>query len=149
MSNRVWSEVGLPVLFFYQIFRPNVSLEKRSRISELTGRIGRHKERVSRAQTNQACALPSKERGTEGKMGTTAKKKLVVIHTSMVFVKVETMMSQIFAEVMPDVELINIVDDSLLPDVIKAGAVTPAVERRMKSYLKAAEDTGADAIFSL
>jgi hypothetical protein len=40
------------------------------------------------------------------------KKKLALIHTSMVFVKVETIMLDIFAELMPDVELINIVDDT-------------------------------------
>jgi len=77
------------------------------------------------------------------------KKKLALIHTSMVFVKAETMMSDIFAEVMPDVELVNIVDDSLLPDVMAAGRITPAVERRMTAYVKAAEETGADAVFSL
>ena len=76
-------------------------------------------------------------------------KKLALIHTSMVFVKVETMMSDIFAEVMPDVELINIVDDSLLPEVMATGIITPAVQKRMTAYVKAAEETGADAIFSL
>ncbi len=77
------------------------------------------------------------------------KKKLALIHTSMVFVKAETMMSDIFAEVMPDVELVNIVDDSLLPEVMAAGGITPAVQRRMTAYVKAAQETGADAVFSL
>jgi Asp/Glu/hydantoin racemase len=67
----------------------------------------------------------------------------------MVFVKTETMMSDIFAEVMPDVELVNIVDDSLLPDVIAAGGITPAVQCRMTAYVKAAQETGANAVFSL
>lgn len=49
------------------------------------------------------------------------KKKLALIHTSMVFVKAETMMSDIFAEVMPEVDLVNIVDDSLLPEVEETG----------------------------
>ncbi len=77
------------------------------------------------------------------------KKKLALIHTSMVFIKAETMMSDIFTEVMPDVELVNIVDDSLLPDVMEAGEVTPAVQRRMTAYVKAAQETGSDAVFSL
>lgn len=76
-------------------------------------------------------------------------KKLALIHTSMVFVKAETMVSDIFAEVMPDVALVNIVDDSLLPDVMAAGEITPAVQRRMTAYVKAAEETGANAVFSL
>ena len=48
---------------------------------------------------------------------------LALIHTSMVFITVETMMQEIFAEVMPDVRLINIVDDSLLPDVVATGEI--------------------------
>ena len=76
-------------------------------------------------------------------------KKLALIHTSLVFVNVETMLYDILEQVMPDVELINIVDDSLLPEVMKAGSVTPAVQRRMTAYVKAAEETGADAVFSL
>ena len=51
-------------------------------------------------------------------------KTLALIHTSMVFVNVETMMNDMFAEVMPDVRLINIVDDSLLPDVMETASLT-------------------------
>lgn len=76
-------------------------------------------------------------------------KTLGLIHTSMVFINVETMMNDIFKEVMPDVRLINIVDDSLLPDVMEAGKITPAVSERMISYVKAAEKAGSDAILSL
>ncbi len=50
-------------------------------------------------------------------------KTLALIHTSMVFVNVETMMKDMFAEIMPDVRLINIVDDSLLPDVMEMGHI--------------------------
>jgi hypothetical protein len=57
---------------------------------------------------------------------------LALIHTSMVFITVETMMRDIFAEVMPDVRLINIVDDSLLPDVMETGKISPAVTRRSR-----------------
>ena len=77
------------------------------------------------------------------------KKRLALIHTSMVFVKVETMMSDIFAEVIPEVDLINIVDDSLLPEVMASGEISPSVQRRLTAYFKAAEETGAHAIFSL
>ena len=76
-------------------------------------------------------------------------KTLALIHTSFVFINVETMMRDIFAELMPDVRLINIVDDSLLPDVMKAGRIPPAVTSRMADYIVAAEKTGADAILSL
>lgn len=76
-------------------------------------------------------------------------KTLALIHTSMVFVNVETMMKDMFAEIMPDVRLINIVDDSLLPDVMKTGVIDDDVQRRMSAYVRAAEDTGADAVLSL
>jgi len=76
-------------------------------------------------------------------------KTLACLHTSMVFVNVETMMNEIFMEVMPDVRRINIIDDSLLSDVIAVGHITPAVTKRMCRYVQAAEEAGADAILSL
>ena len=76
-------------------------------------------------------------------------KTLALIHTSMVFVNVETMMKDMFAEIMPDVRLINIVDDSLLPDVMATGVIDDDVQKRMSAYVRAAEDTGADAVLSL
>ena len=75
-------------------------------------------------------------------------KTLALIHTSMVFVNVETMMKDMFAEIMPDVRLINIVDDSLLPDVMNTGVIDDDVQRRMSVYIRAAEETGADAVLS-
>jgi Asp/Glu/hydantoin racemase len=74
---------------------------------------------------------------------------LALIHTSMVFINVETMMSDIFKEVMPNVRLINIVDDSLLADVIRQGSIPEAVTSRVCDYCVAAEKTGADVILSL
>ena len=76
-------------------------------------------------------------------------KTLALIHTSMVFVNVETMMKDMFAEIMPDVRLINIVDDSLLPDVMNSGIIDVDVQKRMSAYVKAAQETGADAVLSL
>jgi Asp/Glu/hydantoin racemase len=76
-------------------------------------------------------------------------KTLALLHTSFVFINVETMMRDMFAEIMPDVRLINIVDDSLLADVMRVGAIRPEVQRRMNFYVKAAADTGADAVLSL
>ncbi|MBM4142635.1 MAG: Asp/Glu/hydantoin racemase [Lentisphaerae bacterium] len=74
---------------------------------------------------------------------------LALIHTSLVFLTVETMMKDLFAEILPGVRLINIVDDSLLPDVMRVGHIPPAVSSRMTDYVVAAEKTGADAILSL
>ncbi len=76
-------------------------------------------------------------------------KTLALIHTSLVFITVETMMRDIFNEIMPDVRRINIVDDSLLADVMAKGQITPEVQKRMNAYVQAAELTGADAVLSL
>jgi len=76
-------------------------------------------------------------------------KTLACIHTSMVFINVETMMNEIFKEVMPNTRRINIVDDSLLADVMATGHISPVVIKRMCKYVEAAEETGADAVLSL
>jgi hypothetical protein len=54
----------------------------------------------------------------------------------------------LFKENMPEVRLINIVDDSLIQDVIKAGKVTAAVKKRLVGYYFAAVDAGADIILN-
>lgn len=72
-------------------------------------------------------------------------KKVAIIHTS--FVSVDTL-KQLFAEIMPEVKLINIVDDSLLQEVMAAGEVTPGVVRRICNYAQQAESLGATAILN-
>ena len=55
----------------------------------------------------------------------------------------------LFAELMPGQRLVNVYDDSLIPDVIAAGnAITPDVRRRLLSYCRACEEMGADLILS-
>jgi Asp/Glu/hydantoin racemase len=76
-------------------------------------------------------------------------KTLACIHTSLVFINVETMMNDLFKELLPDVRRVNIVDDSLLADTMKAGQITPAVAKRMVNYVQMAEAAGADVILSL
>lgn len=74
---------------------------------------------------------------------------LALIHTSGVFITVETMMKDLFAEIMPEVHLINIMDDSLLPHCMQEQSISSAVTRRMCAYVVAAETAGADAVLSL
>lgn len=74
---------------------------------------------------------------------------LALIHTSAVFLMVETMMQDMFREIMPDVRLINIMDDSLLATVVAEKRISPEVTRRMCDYVVAAEVAGADAVLSL
>ena len=56
--------------------------------------------------------------------------------------------SQLFQEIVPDVRLVNVVDGSLIQDVIAANEVTQAVERRLLRYYLACEDTGASVILN-
>jgi aspartate/glutamate racemase len=51
-----------------------------------------------------------------------------------------------FSELMPEHRLINILDDSMIRDVISADGVTSAVRRRLFAYCRACEDMGADVI---
>ena len=74
---------------------------------------------------------------------------LALIHTSQVFLNVETMMKQMFAEIMPEVRLINIMDDSLLPDVMATMKISNDVTKRICLYVIAAEAAGADAVLSV
>ncbi len=55
---------------------------------------------------------------------------------------------EIFAEILPDCRLVNLVDDSLIQDVIRDGEVKLPVTRRLMRYYLACEDMEADAIFN-
>ena len=68
-----------------------------------------------------------------------------IIHTVQVSVKELT---DLFAELAPEAKVFHIIDDSLLAEVVRVGAVTPGVRERMCSYFVAAEKAGADLIFN-
>ncbi|MFB6320088.1 aspartate/glutamate racemase family protein [Saccharicrinis sp. FJH54] len=72
-------------------------------------------------------------------------KTVVAIHTATTMVEPT---KALFAEYLPDVRLINIADDSLIQDVIRANEVPTAVKKRLVSYYNAALDAGADVIFN-
>ncbi len=72
-------------------------------------------------------------------------KTVVAIHTAMPMVEPT---KELFARHMPGVRLINIVDDSLIQDVIGAGEVPAAVKKRLIQYYHSAIDAGADVIFN-
>lgn len=71
--------------------------------------------------------------------------KIVALHTGPVTVQPLTQLKEAFLE---DAEWVNIVDDSLLKDVMKAGQVTPEVRKRMTGYALIAEQMGASAILN-
>lgn len=68
---------------------------------------------------------------------------LALLHTTPVTVG---SMKELAAKQLPGVRVINLLDDSLLQDVIAAGGVTPAVEERMKAYVDQAKVAGAEGI---
>ena len=72
-------------------------------------------------------------------------KTVVIIHTSSVSV---ADLGALFAELAPGVVVRNIIDDSLLPEVLANGGVTPGVRKRLCQYAVQAEAAGASLIFN-
>jgi hypothetical protein len=70
---------------------------------------------------------------------------LALLHTTAVTIPV-------FAEVaraeLDGTRIVNLLDDSLLADVIAAGRVTPAVEQRLRAYVEQAAVLAASAVMS-
>ncbi len=74
---------------------------------------------------------------------------LALLHTSQVFLTVETSILQLIAEILPHVRVVHILDDALLADVMRERRISPQVVRRVCLYVLAAEAAGADAVLSL
>jgi len=73
------------------------------------------------------------------------KKKISIIETTLVPLQ---HLRELFFEILPDVEIVSFVDDSLLKEVISAGSPTPDVIRRYCTYAVEAERIGSDLIFN-
>lgn len=71
------------------------------------------------------------------------KKTLGLIHTSATLVPV---FQQLCNEHLKDVNVFNIVDDSLIKDVINQGELSSHTARRVVDYVGSAESAGADLI---
>jgi aspartate/glutamate racemase len=54
----------------------------------------------------------------------------------------------IFTEVLPECRLVNLIDDSIILDVIQEGRVTRQIIRRLVQYFQIAQDMGADIILN-
>ena len=91
------------------------------------------------ARRPYTAAADSRERG--GLMP----QSVAVIHTS--FVSLDDL-KNLFREIVPEVTMINIVDDSLLAEVLASGRLTEAVTRRVCAYALQAEAMGVDAILN-
>ncbi len=71
------------------------------------------------------------------------RKKLGLVHTSATLVPV---FAALCKEKLPNVDVFNIVDDSLVRCVREAGRITPTIEMRVAGYLTSAAYAGADYI---
>ena len=72
-------------------------------------------------------------------------KKVYIVHTSLVSYQE---LNDLFAELVPEAEVFNVVDDSLLHDVKANGGIQEQIVNRVSHYFKAAEESGADLIFN-
>jgi len=77
--------------------------------------------------------------------GYVLKKKVAVIHTFLYSVED---IKKIFREKLPEVEMINIIDDSLLQEALSNKGITPGIIRRISKYAVEAEALGVDAILN-
>ena len=73
------------------------------------------------------------------------KKDVVIIHTS--FVSIDHLKS-LFSSIIPEAQIHNIVDDSLLSEVMENNGVTDGIVQRLRNYIGSAQNLGADAILS-
>ncbi len=72
-------------------------------------------------------------------------KKVYIIHTSLVS---HAELNALFAELVSGTKVHNIVDDSLLHDVMQNGGINERIISRMCAYVQAAAANGADLIFN-
>jgi Asp/Glu/hydantoin racemase len=70
-------------------------------------------------------------------------KRLGLLHTSATLVPI---FAQLCRDKLPGVSVFNLVDDSLIKDVIVSGHIRPQTARRVAQHVAAAEDAGADFI---
>lgn len=70
-------------------------------------------------------------------------KKLAIIHTSPATVEPLKALAQ---ELLPDYDVVNFVDDSILPQLAQNGGNVAEVEGRIRQYAHFAEEVGATAV---
>lgn len=73
------------------------------------------------------------------------KRKVAVIHTFLYSVED---IKKLFKEKLPEVEMINIIDDSLLQEALANKGITPGIIRRIGQYAIQAESLGCELILN-
>ena len=72
-------------------------------------------------------------------------KTVVVVHTGPATMQP---IKQQFEELLPDVRVVNLMDDSLLNDAITAGHLTEAITGRLFSYMQLGQNMGATVLLN-
>jgi Asp/Glu/hydantoin racemase len=70
-------------------------------------------------------------------------KRLALIHTVSSIIDP---FQDLCCEILPDIEIFNILDESLLKNVIEIGELAPQVYKRVTNYVVSAQEAGADAV---
>ena len=70
-------------------------------------------------------------------------KRLAFVHTVGSLV---TLFRDLAEEIMPDVEIVHLVDETLTKQVLAAGRVTPSIRRQLLALVSRAEEWGADMV---
>lgn len=73
------------------------------------------------------------------------RKKIAIVHTTPVTIE---SLKALINETVPDCEIVNFVDDSILPELNENGGDVSKVEPRLIQYYKFAEQVGADVILN-
>lgn len=71
------------------------------------------------------------------------KRRLTCLHTSSVMIPV---FGDLCRELLPGVEAVHMVDESLLKDILKDGCLTKPTARRVINHILSADQAGTDAI---
>lgn len=71
------------------------------------------------------------------------KKRLTLIHTSGLMIPV---FAELCSELLPAIEVVHVVDESLLKDIIRDGGLLKATARRIVGHILSAEQAGTDFI---
>jgi Asp/Glu/hydantoin racemase len=73
------------------------------------------------------------------------KKKLAIIHTTPVTIEP---LKDLAANIIGDCDIVNLIDDSILPQLSQNGGNVQEIAQRWESYAKTAEQLGADCILN-
>ncbi len=70
-------------------------------------------------------------------------KTIALIHTAHVLIPI---FQKLFHDVIPEVEVFNILDESLLRNTLRDGKLSETTRRRLVGYVHSAKEAGADAV---